>query len=504
MKKLNNLLPRVGLGVALAIFLLIPNMQAQVRFGDNLGNHTATQPLKMQGFDINKSGSMQYNTLDLSGTAIANTYFIGAAGGSATTTATATVDLYTSFIVKVATANDNIFLSPPTTTLAGRIAFVINAGSVVLTLGTNKTPITPGTSLSLIWNGTSWIENGSSKAVAISSLIAAGADNTIDNTNFAQKWDWSTATTQTGLDLTANALTTGSVLSITSSSTTNTGTNGLLNVANTTATTTGTVARIQANSTAAGSGLTVLASGNVGIGTAAPQATLHNAGSTIIGGSTDVTFTDATAPAAFSTASAIDGVTILRIKATTTTVGVVPATTLPALTAADAGRIITVINEGTTAGSNTPFNIHGAIIALGNTGTLIWDGTQWIINGSQTASPNKYIAALDATATTKLDNSTTYNGSTNSSYTVTFTGIPGLLATDFVTVNYYGTDYTSAKWLATGTADANGFMAGENDGVVIIGAVATADGSVSVTLANGVAGSIPNVTGLRLLIGFTH
>ena len=111
-------------------------------------------------------------------------------------------------------------------------------------------------------------------ALALSSLTAATATTTIDNLSFAQAWNFSTATTQSPLSISANALTTGSLLNLTTSNATVNSTNGLLNVANTGASTTGVVARIQSNSTA-GSGMTVLANGNVGIGTAAPSTKLE-------------------------------------------------------------------------------------------------------------------------------------------------------------------------------------------------------------------------------------
>jgi trimeric autotransporter adhesin len=117
---------------------------------------------------------------------------------------------------------------------------------------------------------------------SFSSTSGASAANTIDNTNYAQAWDWSTATTQNPMSMTGNALTTGSLLNLTSSSASLNSTNGLLYVANTSAGTSGAVARIQSNSTV-GSGLTVLANGNVGIGTTSPGTSLAVASGQITG-----------------------------------------------------------------------------------------------------------------------------------------------------------------------------------------------------------------------------
>ena len=50
-------------------------------------------------------------------------------------------------------------------------------------------------------------------------LIAATGSNSIDNTNYAQTWAWSTASTQIPLTLTGNAISTASLLSLSSTST---------------------------------------------------------------------------------------------------------------------------------------------------------------------------------------------------------------------------------------------------------------------------------------------
>ncbi|PIY80757.1 MAG: hypothetical protein COY80_01275, partial [Candidatus Pacebacteria bacterium CG_4_10_14_0_8_um_filter_42_14] len=123
--------------------------------------------------------------------------------------------------------------------------------------------------LTVVGGVPTWAAPGAAGSVALSSITAATGTNTIDSLNFAQTWNWSTASTQSPMTLTANALTTGSLLSLTSSNASINSTNGLLYVANTSAGTNGIVARIQSNSTA-GSGLTVRADGNVGIGTTVP------------------------------------------------------------------------------------------------------------------------------------------------------------------------------------------------------------------------------------------
>lgn len=72
--------------------------------------------------------------------------------------------------------------------------------------------------------------SGGGGSVALSGITAATGTNTIDNLNFAQEWDASTLSTQTFMTFTGNALTTGNLLSLTSSSTVGNG-YSLLNLA---------------------------------------------------------------------------------------------------------------------------------------------------------------------------------------------------------------------------------------------------------------------------------
>jgi len=166
----------------------------------------------------------------------------------------------------------------------GRLFTLANAGASAYNLTCGGITITPGYAATFVWNGLSWSIPTTKAAVPLSGLLAAVNTNTIDNKDFAQTWNWSTATTQTPLALSAAALTTGNAFSITGGSTLTTGslinatgavsattTKGLLNIANTAASATGKVATFQANSTAS-SVLTVLANGNVGLGTTTPNA----------------------------------------------------------------------------------------------------------------------------------------------------------------------------------------------------------------------------------------
>ncbi len=70
------------------------------------------------------------------------------------------------------------------------------------------------------YENTAWTNCiGTGSSGAISGLTDAAGVNTIDNLNFAQTWNWSTLSTQNGLSLSANALSSGTLLNLTSTST---------------------------------------------------------------------------------------------------------------------------------------------------------------------------------------------------------------------------------------------------------------------------------------------
>lgn len=176
--------------------------------------------------------------------------------------------------------------------LSGDVASVSNTGAVTLA-NSGVTAASYGTSnkvaqINVDAKGRviSAIEIPIAISPPISSLTAATSTNAIDSLNYAQTWNWSTATAQSVLNMSANALTTGSIISLSSSNVGLNSTNGLLYVGNSGPSSSGMVARIQANSTF-GSGLSIYANGKVGVGvTTPPTALLEVKGTLGISGTT--------------------------------------------------------------------------------------------------------------------------------------------------------------------------------------------------------------------------
>ncbi len=113
------------------------------------------------------------------------------------------------------------------------------AGNVIWTLpavdGTSGQVLQTNGSSVLSWTSTPTI------TVPLSSITAAITTNTIDSLAFAQIWNWNTATTQSVFTMTSNALTSGNLLSLTSSSTGLTGSAFLVSSTSTAASTNGLI-----------------------------------------------------------------------------------------------------------------------------------------------------------------------------------------------------------------------------------------------------------------------
>jgi hypothetical protein len=91
----------------------------------------------------------------------------------------------------------------------GQMVHLTHAGTSAVTV--EGYTLSPSSTLKLVWNGVDWIgPQGSS----ISAITDATASNTINNANYAQTWNWATATSTNALSLNANSLTTGALLNI--------------------------------------------------------------------------------------------------------------------------------------------------------------------------------------------------------------------------------------------------------------------------------------------------
>lgn len=125
------------------------------------------------------------------------------------------------------------------------------------------------------FEGTVWQKLNTGIVAPVNIYNSDGALNGNRNVNLASNsisWN-SNATTTNAININTVSLTTGTALNVVS--TNNTGnTNGVIKVLNTSAAGAGTFATFQANNTSE-SGINILNSGNVGVGTASPTATFH-------------------------------------------------------------------------------------------------------------------------------------------------------------------------------------------------------------------------------------
>jgi len=410
--------PKIGIGLnapTAALHLLAGTAAAGTApLKLNSGTNLTTAETGAVEFD----GSHFYGTAGTNRLTLDNSSLTGTAGGAADAqTVTNSLSALTKGMTVTWVPSATNATTTPTLAVGTSAATTVKKSYNGALAALAASDIVSGVAATAAYDGTNWIlQNPQTGGTPISSLSAAAKINTIDNTNFAQTWNWSTATTENPLSLSAAALTTGNALSITGGSALTTGslinatatvgattTKGLLNIANTAASSAGTVAMVQANSTA-GSGLTVLANGNVGIGTIAPKATLHNTGATIQGMTTAANAVATYAPTAATTVDLYSGLVLTQTAMTS-------AVTIPTPTDATAGRLFTLNNA---AASAFPVTVGSYTIPAGFSGTFIWNGSAWS-TPSAAASNVPFSGLTAAIADNTLDNTTfaqTWNWST--------------------------------------------------------------------------------------------
>lgn len=355
-------------------------------------------------------------------------------------------------------------------------------------------------SATTFWRGDGTWATPSAGAVSLSSLTAAAAGNSIDNTNYAQTWGWSTLSTGTGLALTSNALSSGTLLDLSSTSTAAaSNTQKLLNLSlsGANATSTQTTYGLFATNTHSGTSSTnvggyfsasggtnnyglIVANGNVGIGTTTPTTPLGISYST--GGAAGISITNSSAAtngqAQISLTNNSSNIAqFSKLGSGFTTYKNVSANDLSIYNGIGAGNI-SILNDFPTGNINFLAGGSGSAqmtissagnISYGASSDMYWDNTNDRLGIGVSTSPTY---KLDIATTTGFDgvkvNSTAASGAArfllNSS-----TGTE-------LTLNTYGSSFTVASLAGKAAFGTAGNM------VIIANGYSTSGGSTSISL----------------------
>ena len=287
----------------------------------------------------------------------------------------------------------------PTTNVTVQLWAVSVSGAVNIGTGVNVDSPTD-----FPWAQISQLGSTASTGVAMSSLTAAIANNALDNTNYTQTWDFSTLTTTNGLVSNANALTSGVLKQLATSSTAFTG--SLLNLSSTgnNAGVTGSLASINiVGGTSAAKGLTLTNAGTgdgINVASTGTGLALNIQGAIANKKGTD-----------FSTV----GVTVDWNPGNTSLVRLTGATaqTIDSITGGVDGKVLTIVNAGanaatirdaSTATTATPANriktgtAANSTLAVDASITMTYDSgsSVWRVIGGTGSSTGSY-ASVDVT-----------------------------------------------------------------------------------------------------------
>ena len=257
-----------------------------------------------------------------------------------------------------------------------------------------------------------------STSIAMSVLSDAISTNALDNRDFAQTWNWSSANTQTGLAMTGNALTSGELLDMTTTSTGFTG--QLLNLTSSgnAITSTGSLAKLDIvgssnaakglqivnagtgdalNIVSTGSGLALNVSGAIATKKGTDYSTTGTQNNVNFGNTSLVRLTGVSAQTITGIAGGVDGKQLTIINA-----GSTPATiSNESASSTVTNRVITGTGSDLTLGADATISlvydsgasrwrVVGGTGSGGSTGSVLAEFGEQIITGTPSTSTSSY------------------------------------------------------------------------------------------------------------------
>jgi hypothetical protein len=297
----------------------------------------------------------------------------------------------------VATADIDIVTGNKTVGTANSGSINITAGTATGTQGSIRLLKSGVPSVSgQVWtasgtDGTGYWQTPSSGTVALNSITAATATNTINNLNFAQEWDWNTITTANAMKFASSTITSGSLLNLSASSASNVG--PILEVTNTSTTSNSTDINVDASgSSGTGVNVSAVTSGNSTVG-------FHSQNSAT-GGATGLQIDNTGATGAGK------GIVVNLSSNNANAVGL-NITYSGATSPADGIQVNQNAGYGLDIKNHTANAVAQSIFLTNNdTSAAVGNGAEMVF-GTSNGSPNKLIAGV---AGVDEDNTATYGG----------------------------------------------------------------------------------------------